>query len=96
MKKISKIAIIIDSDNDKINYQAVVESVKSEITKYFGTKNTNNFNNSQPIIMVNEEVNNDDINNLQSIIDLDYVTLFAMVIPEDFNKIKGRILDLSE
>lgn len=96
MRKISKIFIIIDSNNDKINYQATVESVKSEIIKYFGTKNINNFDNSQPIIIVTEEVNNDDINNLQTIIDLDYVTLFTMVIPEDFNKIKGRILDLSE
>lgn len=96
MRKISKISIIVDSDNDKINYQNTVESTKSEIIKYFGTKNVNDFNNSQPVIIVTEEVNNDDINNLQSIIDLDYVTLFAIVIPEDFNKIKGRILDLSE
>lgn len=91
-----KIIIMVDSDNENLNYSSTVCFVKSEITKYFGTKNVVNEETTQPSMIVLCEVTNEDLNHIVNNINIDSINLFAVIIPDNFSKIKGRILDLSE
>ena len=87
---------MIDSDNENLNYKSTIHFVKSEITKYFGTKNVVNEETPQPSIIVLCEVTNEDLNYLVKSINNDSINLFVIIVPDNCNKFKGKILDLSE
>lgn len=94
--KYIKIIIMVNSDNENLNYNSVIYFVKSEIIKYFGTKNVTNEEPSQPFINVLCEVTNEDLNYLSKSIGNDSVNLFAIIIPDNCDKFKDKILDLSK
>lgn len=94
--KHTKIIIMVNSDNENLNYNSVIYFVKSEIIKYFGTKNVTNEEASQPFINILCEVTNEDLNYINKSINNDFINLFAIIIPDNCNKFKDKILDLSE
>lgn len=86
--------IIISSNNRNIVYPAVVAAVKSEIVKYFGTKNCEPDDAELPIIAVTCEVTQDDINTIKKVLDNDSVNLVALIGASESDRVKGDIIDL--
>lgn len=90
------IIIIIDSDNNNLNYKTILYSVQSEIVKYFGTKNILGNILPKPFMHVLCEVTNEDLKEILKNVDNDSVNLLTIVIPDNCNCIKGNMIYLSE
>lgn len=86
--------IIISSDNSNIVYPTIVATVKSEIIKYFGTKNCEPNDKELPVILVTCEVTQNDINAIKRILENDSVHLVALVGASASDRVNGDIIDL--
>lgn len=95
MKK-TCILIIVDANNRNIVYPAAIASVKSEITKYFGTKNIEPDIPEYPTVFVKCEVTQDDINIIKKIIDCASISLLAIIGMGEAKGMEGNIIDLTE
>lgn len=88
--------IIVDSDNRNIVYPAAIAQVKTEIRKYFGSRNCVDDDAANPSVWLTCEVTQDDINALKKIIDVDSIHFVAIIGTEGSNRISGDIIDLRE
>ena len=55
------ILILVDTDNNNLNYQDSIQYTKSKIVKYFGTKNVSTLENVSPIVYLNCEFTKEDL-----------------------------------
>lgn len=55
------ILILVDADNDNLNYQGGIQYTKSEIAKYFGMRNIPTMENVSPIVYLNCEFTTKDL-----------------------------------
>lgn len=95
MKK-SIILINIDCESRNLVYSAVINNVKEEIRSYFGSKYCLEDDPAAPVVAVNCEVNQEDINALKKIMDKDYVYLTGIIGFDGSSRVHGDIIDLTE
>lgn len=94
MKK-SAIWIIVATDNKNIVYQASIAQIKSEIIKFFGTKNVEQ-DEPLPVVKMKCEVTQDDIDYFKKLYDNDTINFVVITGADESKRIKGDIIDLSE
>ena len=92
--KTTAIWIIIAINNSNIVYNGLVNSVKNEIRKYFGTENIKEDSEEFPVISLTCEVTQDDINAIKRIIDHESVSFAVIVGAEDSQRVSGDIINL--
>lgn len=91
----TQIMILVEVGNPNINYSTLVTYAKSEITSYFGTKNTFNPFPSWTNMVITSEVTQDDINELIKRIDNPSVSLLAIKACDESSRFNGDIIDLT-
>lgn len=92
--KYTRIFILVDTNYDNLSYPSTITVVKSEIVKYFGTKNVFGETTTNPDIFVLGEVSSNDLNKINDNLGTDFISLFAIIVSENY-KFKENILDLS-
>lgn len=98
--KMTGIFIFPDKDTRINNYDDYIDSIKTEIVKYFGKKHTKVDNTDHPLVVINHiSVSQDDLNNIRREIEdrCSYSVTFLAIIgtEEDFeNKVSNEILVL--
>lgn len=91
----AQIMILVEVDNQNINYSNLVAYTKAEIISYFGTRNSFNPFPSWANIIVTSEVTQDDIDELIKRIDNSAVRLLAIKTHDESDQISGDIIDLT-
>lgn len=89
----SVIIIIVNSNNDNINYIATVKYAKTTIREYLGSKYVKEDDPEAPCIKLSCEITQDDIDQMYRIMDNDNIVLVAMIADDD-QTFEGDILDL--
>lgn len=89
----SVILIIVNSNNDNINYIATVKYAKAIIREYLGSKYVKEDEPEVPCIKLSCEVTQDDIDQMYRIMDNDNIVLMAMIADDD-QKFERDIVDL--
>lgn len=89
----SVILIIVNSNNDNINYIATVKYAKATIREYLGTKYVKEDEPEAPCIKLSCEVTQDDIDQMYRIMDNNNIVLMCMIADDD-QKFEGDIVDL--
>lgn len=86
--------IIIPEINMNLNLAASLNKACDEIVTYFGKKSTQRVS-GQPIVEITCDITQDDINTIEKELDLECITLFALLGDENTaDKLNGSIIDL--
>lgn len=89
----SIILIIVNSNNDNINYIATVKYAKATIREYLGAKYIKEDEPEVPCIKLSCEVTQDDINQMYRIMDNSNIVLMSMIADDD-QTFEGNIINL--
>ena len=89
----SVILIIVNSNNDNINYIATVKYTKATIREYLGAKYIKEDEPEVPCIKLSCEVTQDDIDQMYRIMDNSNIVLMSMIADDD-QTFEENIIDL--